>query len=109
VTIFDVFRQKVISFNLRQGYDLQKNLNDSAAIAPLALMLLLFFREEKNAGKAKPRVIVGRKATGPDQDSRVAKAKIFLQGPVVHIDHGLFIAPKSKWKEVIRYDNRGRR
>jgi hypothetical protein len=52
---------------------------------------------------------VGRKATGPDQDSRVAKAKRYLQGPVVHIDHGLFIAPKSKWKEVIRYDNRGRR
>jgi len=47
VTIFDVFRQKVIPFNLRQGYDFQKNINDSAAIAPLALILLKFFKEEK--------------------------------------------------------------
>jgi len=63
VTIFDLFRQKVIPFNLRQGYDFQKNLNDSAAIALLALILLLFLKEEKIADKAKPRVIVGRKAT----------------------------------------------
>jgi hypothetical protein len=43
-----------------------------------------------------------RAGTGPDQDSRVARAKKILAEPVVKIDHGLFILPESKWKEVNR-------
>jgi|GEM_PF-7041881 len=57
------------------------------------------------ADKAKPRVIVGRKATGPDFSGLPGcRSKRNFSGPVVYIEAGLFF--RSSVSTYLRYWSR---